>query len=125
MITLEYRGKIKGRRRWMKCAGLLFQSATLVEAEHLCAHYTRNLPQYEFRVPRSAYPTKLRQPGHTYVMMRDGDPWHACEVTILPHTTMFQIDGVGYFDCFLPKRLRRFVKAKQNETRPVRFTELW
>jgi len=70
-----------------------------------------------------------RYPGRTYVMMREGDPWHACNVTILPHTKAFKIhegpDAADYFDCFLPKRWRKVATAQQEETRPVRRSELW
>jgi hypothetical protein len=70
-----------------------------------------------------------RYPGRTYVMMREGDPWHACHVTILPHTKAFKIhegpDAEDYFDCFLPKRWRKVATAQQDETRPVRRSELW
>lgn len=64
-------------------------------------------------------------PGQTYVMMRPGDPWHACHVTILAHTRPFKINGNPYFDCYLPKPWRKVAKAKQTETRPVRLSELW
>jgi hypothetical protein len=67
----------------------------------------------------------VRTPGRTYVMMREGDPWHACHVTILAHTRAFKINGIEYFDCYLPKRWRKIATAEHEETRPVRRSELW
>jgi len=60
-------------------------------------------------------------------MMREGDPWHCCHVTILPHTKAFKIgtNEEDFFDCYLPKRWRKIAKAQQEETRPVRRSELW
>jgi hypothetical protein len=66
-----------------------------------------------------------RKPGETYVMMREGDPWHACHVTWLAHTQPFQIGRRLCVDCFLPKRWRKIAKAKKNEIRPVALEELW
>jgi hypothetical protein len=67
----------------------------------------------------------VRTPGRTYVMFREGDPWHACHVTILAHTRAYNINGVEYFDCYLPKRWRKIATAKQAELRPVRRSEPW
>ncbi len=70
--------------------------------------------------------TLARKAGGTYVMMRPGDPWHACHVTILEGSSSFPIgEGTEYFDCYLPKRWRRTAKGKRDETRPVRREELW
>ena len=67
----------------------------------------------------------LREAGKTYVMMREGDPWHACHVTWMAHTRPFKIGRHVYVDCYLPKRWRKIATAKQTETRPVRISELW
>lgn len=84
-------------------------------------HRAEDIPKlYEAAAPRLP-----RYPGRTYVMFRDGDPWHACHVTIMPHTKSFLIGGVEHFDCYLPKRWRKIATAKQEETRPVKRSELW
>ncbi|MBE0544006.1 MAG: hypothetical protein IH623_21900 [Verrucomicrobia bacterium] len=67
----------------------------------------------------------LREAGKTYVMFREGDPWHACLVTWMAHTRPFKIGGHVYVDCYLPKRWRKIATAKKSETRPVRLSELW
>lgn len=75
--------------------------------------------------PRS-YP---RHVGRTYVMMREGDPWHACHVQILPGSQAFKIhegpDAEDYFDCVLRKRWWHVATGQQDETRPVARSELW
>ena len=83
--------------------------------------------QNELTKTRTSRPLKriVRTPGRTYVMMREGDPWHACHVTILAHTRAFKINGIEYFDCYLPKRWRKIATSMQEETRPVRRSELW
>jgi len=89
--------------------------------DQMAHHRTEDMEKlYEAAKPRLP-----RYPGRTYVMMRPGDPWHACHVTILAWTSSFLIGGIEYFDCYLPKRWRKIAKAQQEETRPVRRSELW
>ena len=68
-----------------------------------------------------------RYPGRTYVMMREGDPWHACHVSILPGCKAFKIEpnAEDFFDCVLLKRWHHVASGQQTETRPVRRSELW
>lgn len=69
--------------------------------------------------------TLAAEAGNTYVMMREGDPWHACHVTWMAHTRPFKIGRHVYVDCYLPKRWRKIATAHKTETRPVRISELW
>lgn len=66
-----------------------------------------------------------RVPGKTYVFFREGHPWHACHVTILPHSSSFKIGGEEYFDCYLPTPWKKIATAKQDETLPLKRSELW
>lgn len=66
-----------------------------------------------------------RQHGKTYVLNRPGDSWHACHVTWLKHTKVFSVCGKKYVDCYLPKKWRSLATYRQNETRPVRLSDLW